>query len=602
MIPEMRQISSRSLPGLEETTLRDFSGGLNVVDNQLNLSSRFSPEMVNMVLGADGSLTTKGGSRFFVDVFSTLQGDIVDGFYYNTRIILVGRNGHVVTVDGLGNVTAIWNNEIAQELDGTGGWDDTDFISYAPFNGQVVICNGKNKPIVIDQSLICRYLVDAVSLSNANVPICRYVRTVDQYLVLAGDPFSEDKVYVGGTGTLGTFFGEASTDAVNLLLGGYISEGSPKIKGIGIFKKQAIFGFEAGLLVMTFGGFNDAGEHVPVVSDFIPTQGCISHRAMESVGDNLYITDVAGVHSVKRAVLSATEVEDNREGQLVDPLIQRYLNRLNNDTLENRVFSVYDRLNFTYKLFIPTSNSVEENPEVIVFNYKKQKQLRISGWSLERYEKWTAAIRTLEGRIFAVNKTKLYLLSSPDESITRRYINEQETWDDGTQFDDGYGFDDVNKDSPETNGLPIYFHWELPWGDFGARRKIKQTEYLGLDTEGFGQFKAEWFVDGIYEDASDTGEFWDDVTRFDDGYGFDRDLPLLDPALTEEFTGGSTKGFGLSPFGSNFGGSRVGGGAALYVWPSSFTLGKLRFSGYADSTLSFASLSLLYKYGANRLG
>ena len=41
---------------LLDATIRDFSGGWNVVDNDLNLSSKFAKTLQNMQRGIDGAL------------------------------------------------------------------------------------------------------------------------------------------------------------------------------------------------------------------------------------------------------------------------------------------------------------------------------------------------------------------------------------------------------------------------------------------------------------------------------------------------------------------------------------------------------------------
>lgn len=52
---------------LEDTTIRDFSGGWNVADSDMNLSSRFQPISENVVRGIDGSLYPRWGTKFIKD-------------------------------------------------------------------------------------------------------------------------------------------------------------------------------------------------------------------------------------------------------------------------------------------------------------------------------------------------------------------------------------------------------------------------------------------------------------------------------------------------------------------------------------------------------
>jgi hypothetical protein len=53
----------RAVPELRTTTLRDFSGGLNVIDNELSLNKKYSPVNNNMVRYADGSIAPRFGYK-----------------------------------------------------------------------------------------------------------------------------------------------------------------------------------------------------------------------------------------------------------------------------------------------------------------------------------------------------------------------------------------------------------------------------------------------------------------------------------------------------------------------------------------------------------
>ncbi|NJL53761.1 hypothetical protein HC928_00550 [bacterium] len=65
---------------LKTTTVRDFSGGLNTIDNELTLTSKYLRELDNLVRKPDGSLGTRWGTRFLVDVndYDNVTGDLAD--------------------------------------------------------------------------------------------------------------------------------------------------------------------------------------------------------------------------------------------------------------------------------------------------------------------------------------------------------------------------------------------------------------------------------------------------------------------------------------------------------------------------------------------
>lgn len=53
--------------GLGDTTIRDFGGGWNVSDSDLNLNSRYQPVSDNVVRGVDGSFSPRQGTELFAD-------------------------------------------------------------------------------------------------------------------------------------------------------------------------------------------------------------------------------------------------------------------------------------------------------------------------------------------------------------------------------------------------------------------------------------------------------------------------------------------------------------------------------------------------------
>jgi hypothetical protein len=82
---------------LERTTLRDFSGGLNVIDNELNLTSKFSPVNENAVRFADGSISPRYGYECWLDMQTstvTRYTGTVDFRFSNTsRVVEVEFTG-----------------------------------------------------------------------------------------------------------------------------------------------------------------------------------------------------------------------------------------------------------------------------------------------------------------------------------------------------------------------------------------------------------------------------------------------------------------------------------------------------------------------------
>ena len=61
-----RRPRARPTPRLKRTTLRNFGGGLNVIDTELNLSSKYSPVFDNVIRFADGSVSPRYGFEMWL--------------------------------------------------------------------------------------------------------------------------------------------------------------------------------------------------------------------------------------------------------------------------------------------------------------------------------------------------------------------------------------------------------------------------------------------------------------------------------------------------------------------------------------------------------
>lgn len=99
--------------GLEDTTIRDFGGGWNVSDSDLNLSSRYQPISDNVMRGIDGSFFPRMGMGLYADFKNgteTLSAGISVNFAAvdtTSKLTLVFpaphglANGNHITISGL---------------------------------------------------------------------------------------------------------------------------------------------------------------------------------------------------------------------------------------------------------------------------------------------------------------------------------------------------------------------------------------------------------------------------------------------------------------------------------------------------------------------
>jgi hypothetical protein len=594
---------------LKDVTIRDFSGGWNVIDSDLNLSSKFAKRLINWQRDTDGGMGIRPGTKKFADT-NTYLDEIIHIAYYNGFLVAIGANGKLVSVDSVGSVLLIWDDNWAAALPGAPlGWSTgLTYASSTIYNGDLIICNGIDKPLRINSSMTCQYLTDLGTGSNANTPICRYVATQGRYLLMAGDPDNEDRLHISGTDNT-TFVNDPATDAVQIDLGSRVPSGSPKITGIGTFRTNVIVTFAEALLPGTLGTF-ESGDHVPDFSDAIEGHGSISHKSIQTLGEDMFFCDATGVTSVERALFTGN-VRAERFSQLIDPEVQAIIDGIGvTSVVEDGIWSVYDSQSSNYMLFIPDSSSFDDIVQYRCIVLKKNDSLKIEAWADWQDWKFRTGCRSANKRIFLCEGTIVYLmgethnrdirtvnLTKDSQPFPRDRIGVEEMFDDNTCFTDYRGLDPVA--DAEDSGVCIRCEWLFPWADNGSRAATKTSRYLGFDTEGAQQFTVQMFCDNRFEDRTDPGEeFEEDPLLFDDDLGFD--VEVLAPVLEQTYMGGDYGGLGLEGFGEFFGGGRNTSNVALYSWVTKYKLYRLRITADAYRTLKISSLTMLYTGGSVR--
>ena len=587
---------------LLDATIRDFSGGWNVVDNDLNLSSKFAKILQNMQRGIDGALNVRPGTELFADTSDHLD-EIVNCEYYNNFIVCVGANGKIVRIDGTGNIELIWDDNLASSLKGNpSGWSTTTFVSFAQFNGDLILCNGTNKPLIINTSMNVSYLQDLADLTNANTPTARFVVAHGRYLVMGGSLVvgEEDRLFISATDVGGTFVGDSSpNDAVNVDLGSRVPSGSNIIKGLGRFRDKLVVMFENATLIGTLGGFVESA-HVPIFDDAIENVGAISHRMIQTVGEDMIFGDRAGISNMKRALFTGN-IQSDRASQLIDPAYLTSLAKVPaTASQEDRIWSLWDSQSNNYMLFIPDTDVAADTTETRCLVYKKNDSLKIEAWQDWRNWNFRSGCRSALKRIFLTEGANVFILGEEYEGgkrIFKDYEKHQEMWDDETSWADYTGWNPVadEKDS----GVPIRFIWELPWSDNNKRYITKGSRYINFDTQGDNRFTAQMFTDNIFISRSDLGEDWqEDDLKWTDDLGWDVDV--FDPALEMAFEGGDAPGYGRDEYGDDYGGGRPTRLEKLIAWTTKYKLWKLRISGEATKELKFVSVTLAYQTGSIR--
>jgi hypothetical protein len=547
---------SQPQSNLQVTTIRSFEGGLNVIDTDLNMSPKYARVLDNLERAPDGSLSLRPGTKLFSSNLWDST-DIVNHTYFNTYIIAVQASGAFTKIDGTGAGT---NMSRVGAAPNTKPWGATTYCSFTVFNGDLICCNGSDKPMLVKglatdpNYMQAQYLVDEATLSNVNTPVGKYVIAHSQYTIIAGVSTALSSLFISAKGTSGTYFGDPPpNDAIVLDLGPRISLGSSTITGMVAYRDKLMVTFERGVLPINLGVYTGSpAVHTPTDDGFIEEYGCLCHRSLVSVGDDTFFNDNVGVNSINRINVFNT-LRPLRVSHLIDPLTTAAIQPLTTAQIQQYMFAVYDLRNFRYMLFVPVFDTHGALTETVCFSYTSVPALKIQAWARLRGWKWQSACRTALQNIIFSRGARLY----------------------SYDFDNADTSADLLNDSTVNGGIgnSIDFEWELPWADMKHRMDIKQSRYLGLDTQGTATFTAEAYVDNITDSAM----------------------------LSMQFVGGDAGGFGNSLYGdAPFGGGRRTSEERLYAWTTKYKLLKLRFFGTTRSKLKFVSISLAYIHGSIR--
>ena len=81
--------------GLQDTTIRDYGGGWNVSDSDLNLSSRYQPISNNISRGIDGSFGPRQGTALFGDFANGMTTDM------GTQRLVIATTAAIETMNNI---------------------------------------------------------------------------------------------------------------------------------------------------------------------------------------------------------------------------------------------------------------------------------------------------------------------------------------------------------------------------------------------------------------------------------------------------------------------------------------------------------------------
>ena len=206
---------------------------------------------------------------------------------------------------------------------------------------------------------------------NAYVPVAKYVMVMNKYVLMAGDVQEPDLLYISSEETSGVWKdaddlpNEPLNKAVNIRITKKINTNTGTINGIARYRDKVVVAFDDVIALGSIGDIVNVGteatpdlQHVPVFDDAIEAHGCISHRSMQFLGDDLLMADLVGVASLARSAISDS-ITPSRPSELIDPALQQAVGQLTKGGALNNIFSVYNLLEKQYMLFVPNH---EDNP------------------------------------------------------------------------------------------------------------------------------------------------------------------------------------------------------------------------------------------------
>ena len=389
-------------PQIGEATLRDFSGGLNLVDADATIKSNFAKVLKNMHRDVDGTMSMRWGTKFKWDVSSAVDGEIIEQYYFNDKIIVFTDAGEICTIDSAGTIVAIWNDTIAGALVGSpDGWSTgLVTIDFTEFKGELVVCNGVDKPLLIKADFTVDYLQDVATGSNVFTPIGRFITTVNDYTIIAGVAATPFEIHISSKGTSGTWAGDpAPNDALSINIGAYAPAAGGAIRGISSFRNYLLVHFAKQTVIIELGIYDESGNHTPKPLDTIPDYGIISHRMAVTIEQNFVFADENGVQkSMRNQFGGALETE-----VLSDKIVPAYVAETPFTSADRyKSFAVANKNEKRVMFFL----NIADVWHIYVMTYDKG--LRRVAWS--NFEGWDfkSAAASSRGRIFLSKGTKIY--------------------------------------------------------------------------------------------------------------------------------------------------------------------------------------------------
>lgn len=578
-------------PRPDEKTLDDFSGGLNLVDDDIAINTSFAIMLNNASRNLDQTMEWRWGTKFKWNWSAVATGVVVDFMYFRDKLIIFTTTGQILTITDAGVMTLIWSSAIAALLPGApAGWTTgVVTINWTEFRNELVVCNGVDKPILISKTHTVKYLQDLATGSNVNTPIARFTTTVGNFVVFAGVTAVLDTLYVSSSGTSGTWPGDPNpNDSVSINIAAYTAKTGSDLRGLSSFRNYLIVHFASASIMIVLGEYS-AAVHVPRVTDALADQGIISHRMQNVLDKDILFADEHAVYKAKRNVfgeaLETTKMSERIQTDFIQAVPETDANR-------RKCFAVHIRHEnrITYFLYDGTAY----NMFVLSFDeeLKKRAWSKTTGWNFD------AGCKTAKDRVFFAKDTRIYQYGNTvfsGEDYTADFINEYDSsWLTTTAYvvgnrvlhSDGIVYicliahtagvfvDDLEGGHWEVyTGDEIDVDWEFPWTNMKSRMKKKRMSYIMFDSTGRARFTCEIYTDRV---------------RYDED-GADN------PLLSLDMVAGDSPGYGGGD--QPYGGGRRTSDERMWGVPCEFKTMKLRIKSSTKEHLRMSAISLALSQG-----
>jgi hypothetical protein len=586
---------------LQSLSLDGFAGGMNTVDSDIAMDPRFVVLAKNFRRSSDRGMDIRFGSRWFADIDAATAGDIIDMEFFSNAIIAVTDAGEVASINDSGTVAAIWNSAIAAALLGApSGWSSgLTIVDFVKFKSELVIHNGIDKPISINSSLVTRYLQDAATGSNTNVPIGSYGCVVANYHCVAGIPAAPTTIYIASKGTSGTFIGDPPpNDSISIDVGAYAPEGAPEIRGIAGYRSLLIVFFQDQSMVIKLGVYDQDGNHTPTFPDAMPAYGLVSHRCIAFVENDLLFGSPRGIASAKKNLYLADQMDTQPISDYIEPTYRQQIGNFTDAQLKQSSFMFYDNI---------LHDTTMQLPSGVAFLYSANERLRYKAWTQYEGNSWSAACVSTKGRTFFADGTRIFKsgnnVYTGEAYRADRIDDRDDVWHPGTFYSAGdlIRDTDVNASflciadhtsgavsfaqdradqalSPKWEafeGYSIDFELEGAWLNSKDPMQIKMLQFVRVGTKGTAEFTFRAWVDNLYKDVDGNVVF--------------------NPAVSINFIGNDAPGFGYDA--GPYGGGRRSADPRLYGFPVKFKTLKPGIIGSTRDPLHVVGMSFLYMRG-----